>query len=147
MRPFWPHFLFGIIEGMKPMQLAGGIIRNETGEILLLHRNQSHLSQWEVPGGKVELQESPDQTVVRELREELGIIISIKEKIGSKVFSQIDRQWEYHWYEVNIVDGEVTICEPHIFDAIQYFKIADIHSQEDDMSPNVINLVTHLSKQ
>ena len=31
---------------------------------------------WEFPGGKIELRERPEETVIREMREELGVIIS-----------------------------------------------------------------------
>jgi 8-oxo-dGTP diphosphatase len=34
---------------------------------------------WEFPGGKLELGESPEQAVVRELREELAVIIRIED--------------------------------------------------------------------
>ena len=45
------------------------------GRILMSQRpaNKSHAGQWEFPGGKVEDGERPEDTILRELREELGI--------------------------------------------------------------------------
>jgi len=45
------------------------------GRILMTQRpaGKSHAGQWEFPGGKVEEGETPEQTVTRELREELSI--------------------------------------------------------------------------
>ena len=45
------------------------------GRILMSQRpeNKSHAGLWEFPGGKVEDGERPEDTILRELREELGI--------------------------------------------------------------------------
>jgi 8-oxo-dGTP diphosphatase len=46
------------------------------GRILLAQRpeGKAMAGLWEFPGGKVETGETPEQTVIRELREELGIV-------------------------------------------------------------------------
>lgn len=45
------------------------------GRILVCQRpsGKSHAGMWEFPGGKIEKGERPEDTIVRELREELGI--------------------------------------------------------------------------
>jgi 8-oxo-dGTP diphosphatase len=56
------------------LQVVAAILERE-GRILIGQRTreQSHPLKWEFPGGKVEFGETPEQAVVRELDEELGI--------------------------------------------------------------------------
>ncbi len=45
------------------------------GRVLIAQRPQgkAHAGAWEFPGGKVERGETPEQALIRELREELGV--------------------------------------------------------------------------
>lgn len=60
----------------KHLRIAAGVIRNAEGEIFIAQRPlKSHMGgYWEFPGGKLEAGESPEQALVRELEEELGIV-------------------------------------------------------------------------
>lgn len=63
-----------------PNSLTGvGVIVVGPGERILL--GLSHDGRWELPGGKVEPGESPEQALVRELREELGVETGVLERI------------------------------------------------------------------
>ena len=61
---------------LKPiiMVVAAGLI-DADGRILLSQRpeSKSMAGLWEFPGGKVDPGESPEQALIRELQEELGI--------------------------------------------------------------------------
>lgn len=54
---------------------VGGILINEKGRLLLTQRlpEKAYPGVWEVPGGKMEEGETPEQALVRELQEELDI--------------------------------------------------------------------------
>jgi len=60
-----------------------GIVRNADGDILLV-RN-SGATEWTTPGGMIEPNERPAESVIRELKEELGIDVEVKSLLG--VFS------------------------------------------------------------
>ena len=53
--------------------VAGVLIRDNRILICQRRADQAHALKWEFPGGKLEAGESPEQALVRELREELGI--------------------------------------------------------------------------
>ena len=57
-----------------PLLVSAGIIHRD-GQILVAQRRAGdrHALKWEFPGGKVEQGETPQQALIRELREELQI--------------------------------------------------------------------------
>lgn len=58
-----------------PLHVAVGVIQDERGRVLvaLRHSSQHQGGLWEFPGGKLELGESAEAALTRELSEELGI--------------------------------------------------------------------------
>jgi 8-oxo-dGTP diphosphatase len=57
--------------------VAALILRDAKILVCQRRRDDSHALQWEFPGGKVELGETPQEALIRELREELGIEATI----------------------------------------------------------------------
>lgn len=60
----------------KVVRVAVGVIRRE--KLVLISKRPKHLHKggmWEFPGGKVEMGESLEEALARELKEELGIAI------------------------------------------------------------------------
>ena len=67
---------------MHTVLVAAGILI-ESGRVLLTQRKHgTHLADlWEFPGGKVEPGEDPKDALVRELREELGIDVLVRDAV------------------------------------------------------------------
>jgi len=65
-----------------PLLVSAAII-HRNGRVLVGQRRKAdrHALKWEFPGGKVELGETPQQALVRELREEL----KIEAKVGTEL--------------------------------------------------------------
>ncbi len=90
----------------KPMsmeQIGIGIILNKDGEILIDQRKENSRmgGMWEFPGGKQVENEVIEQTIEREIKEELGIIV----KVGKRLISF---EHSYSHKKLNFI---VHLCE------------------------------------
>jgi 8-oxo-dGTP diphosphatase len=70
---------------------VGGIVENEHGEILLV---KTRNGGWVFPGGQVEVGENLEDALIREIKEESGIDISVTSLIG--VYSNTGT---HKWYD------------------------------------------------
>lgn len=62
---------------MKQIKVVAAIIKNED-KILATKRGYGEfINMWEFPGGKIESGETKEQAIVREIKEELNIEISV----------------------------------------------------------------------
>ena len=96
-------------------QAAGAIIMHKD-QILLLRRSTKETSKhgmWELPGGKLEEGETPEQAAMIEAKEESGLDIEIKGKAGAH--ADHDKEKVYHAFlaEPKNVNQEVKLSEEH----------------------------------
>lgn len=74
----------------KMVHAVDGIIRKEDGLIILIRRKgETYHDFWALPGGAVEEYETVEEALVREMKEETGLIVIPIEVLG--VFSAVDR--------------------------------------------------------
>ena len=100
---------------MKTIEVAAAVIvdsfENIT-EVFATERGYGELKgQWEFPGGKIEVGETPQQALIREIQEEL----TVKIKVG-KLIDTIE--YDYPKFHLNmkcflcvIVDGDIILKE------------------------------------
>lgn len=113
---------------ITPKVGADAAIFNESDEILLMERSDG--SGWCLPCGWVEPNEKPVEAVIREVREETGLEIEIKQLVG--VFTRIPSAENgphtmiavVHLCEV--IGGELTLS--HEGSALQYRPIDEVQN-------------------
>lgn len=67
---------------MKQIKVAAAVIVKE-GRIFATQRGYGEFKgKWEFPGGKIEREETPQEALEREIREELGIQIEVGKQIA-----------------------------------------------------------------
>lgn len=97
---------------MQPLIVTAALLRKQN-LVLITRRpaDKPHGGMWELPGGKLDVNESPQQALQREMREELGIEVEVE-----AVFDVIYHR--YNWgavlilvYECRWLTGELQHLE------------------------------------
>jgi 8-oxo-dGTP diphosphatase len=92
------------------LRVTAAIIR-EKGKVLIAQRMRNSLFglKWEFPGGKVEGDESPEECLRRELKEELGIETENLGLFTTTKYSYKDFDVELLFYNVRRVSGDLQL--------------------------------------
>lgn len=71
-------------DGRTRIPCVGAVIRDDAGRLLLIVRGHDPgKGLWSIPGGRIEPGETPEQAVVREVREETGLDVSCGPLLGT----------------------------------------------------------------
>jgi 8-oxo-dGTP diphosphatase len=125
-----------------PVVGVGGVVVRDR-RVLLARRGKEPLyGRWTVPGGTVELGETLEEAVVREMEEETGLRVEPVEVLA--VFDRIDRDGERVRYHYVIVDyrcrwrsGEARAAS----DALEVAWVADEELPHYDLPPKALEVV------
>ena len=102
-----------------------GVLRNDAGEVLLLnHRFWSPTKSWGLPTGYAEKQETLEQTVIREVKEETGLAVTVGKLVRLK--SGFRHRLEVA-YLASLVGGTLQVDGKEISEA-KWFSIDDLAS-------------------
>ena len=105
-----PHSFY---PDMKLLQVAVGVVKNTNGQILISLRDKS-LPQgglWEFPGGKIEPEESAEQALARELKEEIAITNIAARPLITVKYQYPDLVLQLHVFLVEHFSGDPKSCE------------------------------------
>lgn len=128
------------------LNFSGACITNSKGQILLQKRS-AEMESWGLPGGAVEVGESIEETVIREVKEETGLAVKVDNLIGvyPKYFSTCSNgdklQSINYLFKCTALNGELTIDNKETFD-LKYFDLDNIpelfNQQHKDMISDFI---------
>ena len=109
---------------------AIAVVEFPNNKILLINRGTVVFrGYWALPGGKVEVEETVEDAVVREVKEEIGLKVEIIRKIGEYHYSGTNNGIDYDYYPtcflVKVVEGKIKRQKEEI-ENIKLFDLDDI---------------------
>lgn len=102
---------------MKHVEVVCAVIKNDKGEIFCCKRGPGRQleGKWEFPGGKVEFHETHEETIIREIKEELKSIIKPIRYIGvsNHVYNDLEKPFciTMYAYECELITGNLELIE------------------------------------
>lgn len=122
--------------------VAAGVLERE-GKILVAKRKRgSHLEgHWELPGGKLEPDESPEECLRRELAEEIGVLVRPGEILEVVFHRYPEKSVLLLFYRCDLLEGEPRPIE---CDELRWVSLADLPAL--DWAPADVPFVRRLAK-
>lgn len=109
---------------MKIIKVTAGVIK-DNDKVLLTRRapKENFAGGWEFPGGKIEVNETPQECLTRELKEELNIDVSIGKFCTEVTYDYSDMCVNLIAYYCTIIDGKIQVS---VHDKYKWVEINDL---------------------
>ena len=95
------------------INVVAAVIKDENGKILITQRNlkKAQGGLWEFPGGKIEPNETKENAIVREIKEELEIDIEVESYLAEKVFNYPEKDINLIALKCKKINGDIKLLE------------------------------------
>ena len=132
---------------MKTVKVVAAVIRAERGEaepfVFATQRGYGDYKDWwEFPGGKVESGETPEEALVREIREELDAGITVERFLTTVEYDYPDFHLSMDCFWCRLAEGHLTLLE---HEAARWLPLHDL--RQVDWLPADVLVVEAIEKE
>ncbi|MCI9069314.1 (deoxy)nucleoside triphosphate pyrophosphohydrolase [Clostridium sp.] len=101
----------------------------DNNKILIAQRgkNENLAGKWEFPGGKIEIDETPQQCLKREIREELEVDIVVGNYLGESICTYSNSKIKLIAYFATILSGDIKLS---VHDKVEWITISEFDEYE-----------------
>ena len=96
---------------MKTINVVAALITDGKRVFATARGYGNYKGWWEFPGGKIETGESPEEALVREIKEELDSEINVDEYIGTIEYDYPEFHLSMRCYWCTLLSGDLTLKE------------------------------------
>ncbi len=117
------------------IDVVAAILLNKDEQVLIARRKKGKALEgyWELPGGKVEKGESCEQSLTRELKEEMNIEIEVMAYVGENVHRYENCIIRLIVFKGKIVRGEVSLIDHDAYTWVHIDKLLDFNLAPADI--------------
>jgi 8-oxo-dGTP pyrophosphatase MutT (NUDIX family) len=108
---------------------AAAIVFDSQGRVLVVKENYGKY-RWGLPGGMVEDGETPEEACIREAREETGVEVVVRERVGRY---RVDNGIESHAFICEIVAGEPALQPTDELSVVCWLEPAEIPQPQSNV--------------
>lgn len=116
------------------IEVCCAIIENGKGEILIAQKAEgASINRWEFVGGKVEMGEDPENALIREVKEELGITISVLGHFYTNIHEYKDFTVSLIAFNARIEEGIIDLKEHKKVEWVTKSKLLNFNFLDADI--------------
>ena len=114
-------------DNIKSIAVVAAVIVTSEGILATQRGSGGFKDKWEFPGGKIEAGETPEQALMREIREELDLEIRIDSFLDTVDYTYPDFNIKLHVYVCSVISGILNLKEHK---SLKWLKSDGLYSVE-----------------
>ncbi|MCM8531103.1 MAG: (deoxy)nucleoside triphosphate pyrophosphohydrolase [Lentisphaeraceae bacterium] len=111
------------MKSLPIIKVTAGILRKESKVLIAQRSEAKYNGLWEFPGGKIEVGETPQQCLKRELEEELCIQSVVGDLFCVTQWQRENKVIELHTYLISSFKGTLKAC---VHNDLKWVEIKDL---------------------
>ena len=116
------------------IRVTAAIIQKDNKILIAQRRKDKNLGlKWEFPGGKIDKNETPEECLSRELKEEFGIKTKVGKFITNSIYKYPNIEIDLMAYYVEYLDGEFKLIDHERIEWVSKDNLKEFDFAEADI--------------